>query len=91
MGEISSKILCDSLAPIKLFSNKVIAYIYMSDYLFIQALIKAYRQDITKIRLRKIKIDDLKMIDKQFDYLFTYVVIGSEYMKTLKYSKYFYK
>ncbi len=24
MGEISSKILCDSLAPIKLFSNRVI-------------------------------------------------------------------
>ena len=71
------------------FSNKVIAYIYMSDYLFIQALIKAYRQDITKIRLRKIKLEDLKMTDKQFDYLFTYVVIGSEYMKKLKYSKYF--
>lgn len=61
----------------------------MSDYLFIQALIKSYRQDITKIQLRKIKIDDLKSSDKQFDYLFTYVVIGSEYMNILKYSKYF--
>ena len=71
------------------FTNKVIAYIYMSDYLFIQALIKSYRQDITKIQLRKIKIDDLKRSDKQFDYLFTYVVIGSEYMNILKYSKYF--
>ncbi len=71
------------------FTNKVIAYIYMSDYLFIQALIKSYRQDITKIQLRKIKIDDLKSSDKQFDYLFTYVVIGSEYMNILKYSKYF--
>jgi hypothetical protein len=71
------------------FTNKVIAYIYMSDYMFIQALIKSYRQDITKIQLRKIKIDDLKSSDKQFDYLFTYVVIGSEYMNILKYSKYF--
>lgn len=42
------------------FTNKIIAYIYMSDYLFIQALIKAYRQDIRKIRLRKIKLEDLK-------------------------------
>ncbi len=71
------------------FTNKVVAYVYMSDYLFIQALIKAYRQDITRIRLRKIKLEDLKRSDKQFDYLITYVVIGSEYMKTLKYSKYF--
>jgi hypothetical protein len=71
------------------FTNKIIAYIYMSDYLFIQALIKAYRQDIRKIRLRKIKLEDLKKMDKQFDYLITYVVIGSEYMEKLKYSKYF--
>jgi hypothetical protein len=61
----------------------------MSDYLFIQALIKAYRQDITRIRLRKIKLEDLKSSDKQFDYLITYVVIGSEYMALLKYSRYF--
>ena len=71
------------------FTNKVVAYVYMSDYLFIQALIKAYRQDIKSIRLRKIKLEDLKMSDKQFDYLITYVVIGSEYMAILKYSKYF--
>jgi len=71
------------------FTNKVVAYIYMSDYLFIQALIKAYRQDIKSIRLRKIKLEDLKRSDKQFDYLITYVVIGSEYMAILKYSKYF--
>ena len=71
------------------FANKVVAYVYMSDYLFIQALIKAYRQDIKSIRLRKIKLEDLKMSDKQFDYLITYVVIGSEYMAILKYSKYF--
>ena len=71
------------------FANKVVAYVYMSDYLFIQALIKAYRQDIKSIRLRKIKLDDLKRTDKQFDYLITYVVIGSEYMAILKYSKYF--
>ena len=71
------------------FTNKVVAYVYMSDYLFIQALIKAYRQDIKSIRLRKIKLEDLKMSYKQFDYLITYVVIGSEYMAILKYSKYF--
>ena len=61
----------------------------MSDFLFIQAIAKAYRQDITKVRLRKIKLEDLKYIDKQFDYFFTYTVIGSEYMKLLKYSRYY--
>ena len=71
------------------FTNKVVAYVYMSDYIFIQALIKAYRQNIKNIRLRKIKLEDLNSTNKQFDYLFTYVVIGSEYMEKLKYSKYF--
>ena len=71
------------------FTGKTIAYIYMSDYLFIQAIIKAYRQDIQKIKLRKIKVTDLRFLEKQFDYLFTYVVIGSEYMNILKYSRYY--
>ena len=71
------------------FTNKVVAYVYMSDYIFIQAVIKAYRQNIKNIRLRKIKLEDLNSTNKQFDYLFTYVVIGSEYMEKLKYSKYF--
>lgn len=71
------------------FNGKTIAYIYMSDYLFIQAIIKAYRQDITKIKLKNIKLEDLKSIRRQFDYLFTYVVLDSEYMKLLKYSRYY--
>jgi hypothetical protein len=71
------------------FTNKVVAYVYMSDYIFIQAVIKAYRQNIKNIRLRKIKLEDLNSTNKQFDYLFTYVVIGSEYMEKLKYSKYY--
>jgi hypothetical protein len=60
--------------------GKVIAYIYMSDYLFIQALIKGYNLDINNIYLKRIKIDDLENTEKTFDYLFTYMVIGSEYM-----------
>ncbi len=71
------------------FNGNTIAYIYMSDYLFIQAIIKAYRQDIKRIRLQKIKLEDLKLVEKQFDYLFTYAVIDSEYMNTLKYSRYY--
>jgi len=71
------------------FNGKTVAYIYMSDYLFIQAIIKAYRQDITRIRLQKIKLEDLKLVEKQFDYLFTYVVIDSEYMNLLKNSRYY--
>jgi hypothetical protein len=87
------------LSPIKLgaekciwdFANKVIGYIYMSDYLFIQAMIKAYRQSVPEnnIVLRRIRQEDLKNIDKQFDYLFTYVVLDSKYMNYLKYSKYY--
>ena len=71
------------------FRGKTIAYMYMSDYLFIQAILKAYRQDISNVRLRKIKIEDLTFTEKQFDYFFTYAVIGSEYMKLLKYSRYY--
>jgi hypothetical protein len=73
------------------FSNKVIGYIYMSDYLFIQAMIKAYRQDVNvnNITIKRLRPEDLKIIDKQFDYLFTYVVLDSKYMEYLKYSKYY--
>lgn len=71
------------------FKGKVIGYIYMSDYLFIQAMIKAYRQDIKDIILKKLSPDDLKMNDKQFDYLFTYVVLDSKYMEYIKEKKYY--
>jgi hypothetical protein len=60
--------------------GKVIAYISMSDYLFIQALIKGYNLDINNIYIKRIKLDDLENTEKIFDYLFTYMVIGSEYM-----------
>lgn len=60
--------------------GKVVAYIYMSDYLFIQALIKGYNLDINNIYIKRIKLDDLENTEKIFDYLFTYMVIGSEYM-----------
>ena len=70
-------------------NRKVIAYVSMTDYLFIQAFIKAYRQDISKITVIKITADDLKSKDKKFDYLFTYVVLDSNYMYYLKEQKYF--
>jgi hypothetical protein len=60
--------------------GKVIAYLYMSDFLFIQALIKGYNLDFNNIHIKQIKLDDLKNTEKIFDYLFTYMVIGSEYM-----------
>jgi hypothetical protein len=69
--------------------NKIIAYNSLSDYLFVQALIKAYRLDMKKIKLIKIDEKDLKSIDKVFDLFFTYVVIDSEYMKTLESSLYY--
>jgi competence protein ComGC len=69
--------------------NKIVAYNYVSDYLFVQALIKAYRLDITKIKLVKIDDKDLKQVDKIFDLFFTYVVIDSRYMKMLESSLYY--
>lgn len=69
--------------------KKVIAYVSMTDYLFVQAFIKAYRQDISKITVIKITANDLKSKDNKFDYLFTYVVLNSKYMNFLKEQKYF--
>ena len=39
-------------------NKKVIAYVSMTDYLFIQAFIKAYRQDISNINVIKITAED---------------------------------
>jgi len=85
------------LSPLKLkendciwdFRDKVIGYVYLSDYLFIQAMIKGYRQDINDVILKKILPEDLKKGDKQFDYLFTYIVINSDYMNYIKQLKYY--
>ena len=69
--------------------KKIIAYVSITDYLFIQAFIKAYRQDISNITVVKITTDDLKSKDNKFDYLFTYVVLDSNYMYYLKEQNYF--
>ena len=69
--------------------GKVVAYIYMSDYLFIQALIKGYNLDVNNIYLKRIKIEDLKNTNKIFDYLFTYMVFDSEYMNFICNQRYY--
>lgn len=69
--------------------NKTIAYNYISDYLFVQAIIKSYRQDITKIKLIKINDNELIKGSKTFDMFFTYVVIDSDYMKFIERSLYY--
>ena len=69
--------------------GKVVAYIYMSDYLFIQALIKGYNLDENNIYLKRIKIEDLKNTNKMFDYLFTYMVFDSEYMHFICNQRYY--
>ena len=69
--------------------GKVVGYIYMSDYLFIQALIKGYNLDIDRIYLKKIKPEDLNTTNKRFDYLFTYMVLNSEYMNFICNLKYY--
>jgi hypothetical protein len=85
---LSNKILReeDCIWDIK---GKVIAYLFMSDYLFIQALIKGYNLDIKDVYLKKITYKDFDNTDKIFDYLFTYMVIDSEYMNFICGQKYF--
>ena len=69
--------------------NKVVAYLFMSDYLFIQALIKGYKLDINDVYIRKVSYTDLENTEKMFDYLFTYMVLDSEYMNFICNQRYY--
>jgi hypothetical protein len=69
--------------------GKVVAYLFMSDYLFIQALIKGYNLDINDVYLKKITFADFANTNKIFDYLFTYMVIDSEYMNFICGKRYY--
>jgi hypothetical protein len=69
--------------------GKVIAYLFMSDYLFIQALIKGYNLDINDVYIKKITFADFANTNKIFDYLFTYMVIDSEYMNFICGQRYY--
>jgi hypothetical protein len=69
--------------------GKVIAYTSMSDYLFIQAFIKGYNLNSNNIYLKKITERDFENTEKIFDYLFTYVVLNSEYMNFLFFQRYY--
>jgi len=69
--------------------NKVVAYLFMSDYLFIQALIKGYNLDINDVYIRKVSYTDLENTEKMFDYLFTYMVLDSEYMNFICNQRYY--
>jgi len=69
--------------------NKVVAYLFMSDYLFIQALIKGYNLDINDVYIRKITYLDFQNTEKMFDYLFTYMVMDSEYMNFICGQRYY--
>ena len=69
--------------------GKVIAYMSMSDYLFIQAFIKGYNLNSNNIYLKKITERDFENTEKVFDYLFTYVVLNSEYMNLIFFQRYY--
>jgi hypothetical protein len=69
--------------------GKTVAYLYLSDYLFIQALAKGYRLDVDKIAIKKITLDDLNSTNKTFDYCMTYAVVGSDYMAVIDNCLYF--
>lgn len=64
--------------------GKVVAYLFTSDFLFVQAIIKAYRLDEQKINMKRIELKDLNVFNNTFDYCITYAVIGSEYMNYLE-------
>jgi hypothetical protein len=61
----------------------------MSDYLFIQALIKGYNIDINDVYIKKITFMDFANTNKIFDFLFTYMVIDSEYMNFICGQRYY--
>jgi hypothetical protein len=69
--------------------GKVVAYLFMSDYLFIQALLKGYNLDINDVYIKKITFTDLANTEKIFDYLFTYMVVDSEYMNFICSQRYY--
>jgi hypothetical protein len=70
--------------------NKTVAYVFPSDYYFIQAFIKGYKLDINKINLVKFTIEDLLKKDlPPFDVLITYAIPGSTYMKIIEDIRYF--
>jgi hypothetical protein len=77
---------CDCIWDLE---NKTVAYNYTSDYLMLQALIKGYRLDMKKIKIKRIRDKDLYDINVEFDFCFTYVVLGSEYMKHIMNSQYY--
>ena len=85
---LSHKVLRDSDCIWDL-KNKVVAYLFMSDYLFIQALIKGYNLDINDVYIIKITYLDFQNTEKMFDYLFTYMVMDSDYMKFICEQRYF--
>jgi len=70
-------------------NGKVVAYLFMSDYLFIQALLKGYNLDINDVYIKKITFADLANTEKIFDYLFTYMVIDSAYMNFICSQRYY--
>ena len=85
---VSNNIMRDEDCVWKL-DGKVVAYLYMSDYLFLQAVIKGYNLDSNNIYFKRIKLDDLKNPNKIFDYLFTYMILGSEYMNYICNQRYY--
>ena len=85
---LSHKVLSDDDCIWDL-KNKVVAYLFMSDYLFIQALIKGYNLDINDVYIRKITYLDFQNTEKMFDYLFTYMVMDSDYMNFICGQRYY--
>jgi len=70
--------------------NKTIAYVYPSDYYFIQAFIKGYKADINKINIIKINVKDIvNNKAPKFDILITYIIPNSTYMQIIEQSRYF--
>lgn len=69
--------------------NKIIGYTNISDYYFINAIIKGHRIDITTITLIRISPNDLinnmnVFITKKLDCLITYVIPDSKYVTILE-------
>lgn len=75
------------------FANKTIAYTCITDYYFINAIIKGHRIDKNTVKLIRISPNDLNNRDeitlkKKFDAIITYVIPGTKYVSILENTNY---
>ena len=65
-------------------ANKIIGYTNISDYYFINAIIKGHRIDISTIKFIRIETSDIEKKINDIDCLITYIIPDSNYVTFLE-------